>query len=133
MNRLSLQFCKFASSSSLVKPLVASCSPLHLQLTKKYSKHEGEEEKILDKERAPSTAEIMDELSHEKEDAERTLLEKSEQGFVSQTSDKVLDAAKEAVAGDADPEAVKEKFKEGSPGQTYHKPRDDGGVGPTGV
>ncbi|KAH9622872.1 hypothetical protein KSS87_007875 [Heliosperma pusillum] len=132
MKRLSLTL----SSSSLIKPLVAVDTPSCYQLVKKYSKHQrddGKEENVLDKERAPSTAEIMDELTQEMENNERVLEEKSQQGFVSQTSDKVLDASKEAISSDADPEDVKEVFKEGSPGQTYHNPREDDGIGPTSV
>ncbi|KAL9236277.1 hypothetical protein vseg_010968 [Gypsophila vaccaria] len=140
MSRVITQLlCTSPSSLAKLMPLfpVGSTPPAYY-LTKKYSKyHQGEddskEEKILNKERAPSTAEIMDELTHEKEDTERRLHEKSEQGFVSQTSDKALDATKEAISGTGDPNAVKQKYKEGSPGQTYHKPRDDGGVGPTSV
>ncbi|XP_074310897.1 uncharacterized protein LOC141646827 [Silene latifolia] len=129
---VSLSSPSFSSSSSLIKPLVAVHNPLCYQLVKKYSKYERDE-KILDKERAPSTAEIMDEITQEMEENERILDEKSRQGFVSQTSDKMLDAATEAISSDVDPEDVKEIYKEGSPGQTYHKPQDDGGIGPTSV
>lgn len=79
-----------------------------------------------DTERAPSTAEVMEQITQEKEEIERELDEKSHQGFVSQTSDKVVDATMEVVGGGADPETVKEKYKEAAPGETYHKPRDDG-------
>lgn len=75
-------------------------------------------------ERAQSTQEVMQKLSEEKEEADRKLQEKSHQGFVSQTSDKMVDA---------DPEDIKEKYKEADRGETYHKPHDDAGVGPSSV
>jgi len=85
-------------------------------------------------ERAQSTEEVMKKLGEEKEEeAERKLEEKSHEGFVSQTSEKMVDAAQEAVGGDASPEDIKDKYKEAGPGETYHKPRDDGGVGPTSI
>ena len=84
-------------------------------------------------ERAQSTQEVMQKLSEEKEEADRKLEEKSHQGFVSQTSDKMVDADQEAIGGDANPEDIKEKYKEADRGETYHKPHDDGGVGPTSV
>nr|AFK35033.1 unknown [Lotus japonicus] len=102
-----------SSRSSLVKP----SRPFFYNPIKNYGQENKGKNGRLMEERAPSTAEEFLRVAEEK-------AKESQQGVASQTVEKAVDGAEEAILGDSKVESAKNRNKEHEPGSDYHKKVD---------
>ncbi|KAL6497194.1 hypothetical protein OROGR_029123 [Orobanche gracilis] len=103
-----------SSRSSLINP----SAPFFYNLIKNYGQEiKGGKHGRSMEERAPSTAEEFVRVAEEK-------AKEAQQGVASQTVEKAVDGAEEAILGDSKVESVKKRYKEHEPGTDYHRKGD---------